>query len=260
MLISVGISLLRQALNKNCTCLNVHMYFFWSALFTFFEYSEVSYLLSAWELVHFLLWSWPCKSSFKIKISASVCNPLLSNRSSGMSFTEVFPGRMSLLCCTANRKALVCTWKHPQPRVRRGGNEFHRCPFLGWRPDCHRLMVKALPVVRCWTMSGWTQLQSLAACPLALVRLSCVRGEILKNWDKKQFHQQQGKSSHALACPGIFTSSRAATAPAPVCVGLTNLAHSAAHGLRVRALQGNLPCGYILNLLIETSHCLTRVR
>lgn len=30
---------------------------FWSALFTFFEYSEVPYLLTTCELIHFLLWS-----------------------------------------------------------------------------------------------------------------------------------------------------------------------------------------------------------
>lgn len=35
-LISVGISSLRQALNKNCTHVNIHIYFFWSALSSFF--------------------------------------------------------------------------------------------------------------------------------------------------------------------------------------------------------------------------------
>lgn len=93
----------------------------------------------------------------------SVCNPLLSSR---MSFTEVFPGRMSLqmhsLCCPANRKALVCTWKHPQAAVAEvGGHEFHWCPFLGWRPGWCILMVKGLTVGGCSTISGWTQVHSL---------------------------------------------------------------------------------------------------
>lgn len=226
----------------------------------FFEYSEVPYLLSAWELVHFLLWSWPCKSSPKIKIPASVCSPLLSNLSSRMSFTEVLPGRISLpvtflVLHSKQESSCVCMETPTGSRVRRGDMNSTGVPF--WVGD----LIDAY-----WWQKGSLQpgvhphldgLRVTLPAHLLLQGEKAWRAETKSSATQAEFgvpqschvwqlYQQQGSSGGAqFGCvqgdwPGLCC----------------------AHGFQVSSHSPSeqIPIGYIPHLLTEASLCLTRAR
>lgn len=245
------------------TCKYPYLLFLECTFQFFFEYSEVPYLLSAWELVHFLLWSWPCKSSPKIKIPDGVCSPLLSNLSSRMSFTEVLPGRISLpvtflVLHSKQESSCVCMETPTGCRVRRGGHEFHWCPFLGWRPDGCILMAKGLTAARCSPTPGWTQGHSAwLPAHLLLQGEKAWRAETKSSATQAEFgvpqscrvwqlYQQQGSSGGAqLGCvqgdwPGLCC----------------------AHGFHVSSHSPSeqIPIRYIPHLPTEASLCLTQAR